>query len=440
MPSISASFELARRALNTHLTVLSTIGHNVANVNTPGYSRQEAILETTAPEKLPEGYIGTGVEVDRMRRVRDEWIAHQIRFESQGRGRWQARADALEQIESLFNEPSDTSLGKVMQQFFEGLSDLANNPEKQTARIVVIERGAALAHLINGQYSHLEQLEESIDARLDAKVKEVNALSSQIAQLNEGIKKGELNGNAASDLRDKRDLLIDQLSHLLNGNIIEMDDGTLTVKVGSQDLVRGGQVFALEPEPEQLHSLITSGELKGLLEVKGELIAGYKGQLDALADNLQKKVNDLHTAGFDLEGTAGIPFFKPLEAPDSAARLLSLNEDIKAHPEKIAASQSGAVGDGRNALNLALLRNDPEITGAYRSMISHLGLESQEAQRMSENQDALLQQLENQRESVSGVSLDEEMINLIKSQKAYQFAAMYTRVIDELLDTLINRF
>ncbi len=439
MPSISASFELARRALNTHLTVLRTIGQNVANVNTPGYSRQEAILETTASEKVPEGYIGTGVEVNRIRRVRDEWIDGQIRFESQERGRWQARADALEQIESLVNEPSDTSLGKVMQQFFEGFSDLANNPEKQTARIVVIEKGTALANLINDQYSRLEQLEDSVNESLNAKVKDVNALTHQIAQLNEGIKKAELTGEGANDLRDQRALRLDQLSTLLDASTFEMDDGTLTVKVGSQDLVRGGQVFALEAEPERLNSLIKSGELKGLLEVKGEVIAGYKGQLDKIAYSLQQKVNELHTAGFDLEGTAGIPFFKPLEASDSAAKLLSLNEDIKAHPEKIAASQSGAVGDGRNALNLALLRNDPEITGAYRSMISQLGLASQEAQRMSENQDALLQQLENRRESVSGVSLDEEMINLIKSQKAYQFAAMYTKVVDELLDTLINR-
>jgi len=527
------SLEIGIRAVRTQRQALHVIGHNIANVNTPGFSRQRAILATT----LPQGSMGTGVKVERVERLRDEVIDFYIREENPTLARWKAKLEILEGLEILFNEPSDNSIGKILNDFWDSWADLANNPESGAARANVKEQGEALCEAFRSLYQNLKNLQVKIDEEIKTEVDQVNSIINQIAHLNEEIEKIELGGRAqANDLRDKRDLLLDELSQLINFKYQEMEDNTLRISVYGQLLVSKTTVSPFLAEAGENGFLevkwkdsgekvvITNGKLKGLLEARDEVIPAFLEQLDTLASTLIEQVNSLHRQGMGLNGTEEVVGWKDftgtlasdgsfeingvvinvaagddldaviakinaqapatgVEAKREGDRLvlmpyslnpqpvkitgdpdgimleefgilanffkgkgaedIDIDDAIKNDLSKIAASSSGAPGDNNNALLILALKDALLFEGGtstfsdyYGKMIANLGVQTKQTSGLKENQEVLLTQLENRRQSICGVSLDEEATNMILFQQAYRAAVYFLQVVDELLDVL----
>jgi len=527
------SLEIGIRAVRTQRQALHVIGHNIANVNTPGFSRQRAILTTT----LPQGEMGTGVKVESVDRIRDEVVDFYIRSENPKLNKWKAKLKNLEEMEILFNEPSDNSIGKILNDFWDSWSDLANNPENGAARANVREQGEAICDAFRTLYQNLRDLQEKIDEEIKTDVDHLNSIINQIADLNKEIEKVELGGRAhANDLRDKRDLLLDELSELTGFEYEEMKDGTIRIGVHGQLLVSKGVVSPFIAEAGENGFLevkwedsgekvaITTGKLKGLMEIRDEVIPRFLSGLDSLASTLIDEVNTLHRQGMGLDGTSKVEGWKDFSGsldsdgsfeingvniqvaagddldaiiakinaekdttgveaskdgdklvlepyslnpqtinitadPDNimldklgilanffsgtGAEDIDLDDAIKSDLSKIAASSNGAPGDNSNALSIYQLKDKPVLEGGsstfsdyYSKIIADLGVETKQTRGLKENQQTLLTQLENRRQSICGVSLDEETTNMILFQQAYRAAVYFLQMIDNLLDVL----
>lgn len=518
MTSTFHSIETAKRSLFTQTTALSTTGHNVANANTEGYSRQKvnmqasiamepfAFLHSTTP-----GQLGTGVEFDSITRVREKFLDDQYRNENTNFGSWSIQRDTLEKLEAIVNEPSNTGFRTVMDNFYKSWSDLSKNPEDVTARRIVKETTLALTDAMNQISRQLGALSEDLNSNIAVKSNEIQGYLGNIANLNSAIVKVESLGDNANDLRDQRDLMTDKLSKIMNISVTDSPQG-YQIQMNGEALVTGGAVTT-EVTSDYLNTAytagtLTNGEVHGMIKSRDTLVSDYQKQMDELANTLAngdikitipagsvlpentvidgvtysgddrilktdlkdvivKGFNGLHQLGYSLDGAsaAGIPFFtvagtdpaNPVSTGITAGNI-SLNAEILADPNKIAsslrtttdASGTETVVKGNNTLAILIanlkdtsikstdgLRN-ATIGAQFSAIVGQLGVQSQEGARQTSNTEFLVQQVETRRQSVSGVSLDEEMSNMIKFQHAYNASARFMTTYDELLDKLIN--
>jgi flagellar hook-associated protein 1 FlgK len=454
---------------------LETTSHNVANANTKGYSRQEAVLATTSPFSYPgmgAGQLGTGVVVQSLRRVRESFLDAQFRNEVKALGRWEVRRDTLEKLEAILNEPGENGLSKLMDRFFAAWQELAKNPESEAARSVVRQEGIALAEAFNHLAAQLNDLSADLTTSVGVRVNEVNSLARQIRDLNAQIVKAESGNMAANDLRDRRDLLLDELAKVVPIQVEEDRYGAVTIVVRDHTLLSGQQVNELRFNPStgevswadgaayapHVTGSNLYGSLEGLLEARDELLTEYRSRLDELVKNIAEAVNRQHRAGAGIDGSTGLDFFSfDVQRPSVT---IKVSEAILGDTKKIAAAQNPignsppgtvppAPGDGSNALLIAQLKNgwdkngdgtiDVVFADQYNSWVADLGVKGQEAARMVDNQELLTSQLDGRRQSVSSVSLDEELTNMVRFQQAYNAAARLITAVDEMLDILINR-
>jgi flagellar hook-associated protein 1 FlgK len=463
---------------------LETTSHNVANANTKGYSRQEAVLATTSPFSYPgmgAGQLGTGVVVQSLRRVRESFLDAQFRNEVKALGRWEVRRDTLEKLEAILNEPGENGLSKLMDRFFAAWQELAKNPESEAARSVVRQEGIALAEAFNHLAAQLNDLSADLTTSVGVRVNEVNSLARQIRDLNAQIVKAESGNMAANDLRDRRDLLLDELAKVVPIQVEEDRYGAVTIVVRDHTLLSGQQVNELRFNPStgevswadgaayapHVTGSNLYGSLEGLLEARDELLTEYRSRLDELVKNIAEAVNRQHRAGAGIDGSTGLDFFSfDVQRPSVT---IKVTDTILNDTKKIAAAtpvrdpESGELvldpatgepvppppGDGSNALLIAQLKNgwdkngdgtiDVVFADQYNSWVADLGVKGQEAARMVDNQELLTSQLDSRRQAVSSVSLDEEMANMVRFQQAYNAAARLITAVDDMLDILINR-
>ncbi|MDD2586991.1 MAG: flagellar hook-associated protein FlgK [Syntrophomonadaceae bacterium] len=487
--------EMGKRSIMAQQTALDVTGHNLSNANTVGYTRQEANLVTTRPYHTPMltgnskvGQLGTGVDVADIRRLRDDFVDGQIRNENKTAGYWDSLENSLAKIEVILNEPSDNGLRGVMDAFWMSWQDLSAHPESEAVRSVVAQRGMALADAINHTDRQLTELKEDLNATVKVKVDEINSIALQLKDLNQQILSIKIAGKQPNDLLDKRDLLIDQLSEIVDVQVSE-DNRTsmVTVQLGGRNLVQDVYYNPLDvkSDTEGMHMVtwqdtgvkasISSGELRGVLDARGktldeaspseykELIPNLMEQLNILAKTIVVKTNDLHRQGYSLNNHKTYPdgkdfFNMPDPNIENWAEFMQVSDAIVNDVKNIAAAteptwENGTkvnFGDGSNALKIAQLKHDlndnddsmiQNITNDdyWRSITAEIGVKSQEAIRMAKNQKVLLSQLESKRQSVSGVALDEEITNMIKFQHAYNASSRYITTIDETLDVIINR-
>ncbi len=457
MAGLFDGLEMGKRALSTHQLWLNTIGHNISNVNTPGYTRQRVAISTTPPLEMPIGQVGTGVKADEIRSIRDLFLNQQYRQENKTLGQWTAMEKTLSQVEALFSEPNSDSLGDLLDKFWASWSDLANNPESVAARTALKEQTNLLTSGLHRIYNHLTDLRQSVDNDAALLVQKVNDLSSELASLNQQIARSELGGQNANDLRDRRDYLIDQLSEYVDVNVVEQKNNTVTVMVGALTIVDGTSSFMLSTQKKGAGLIASSeivwagttkpiknlnGQLKGLVDTRDNVIPKYLEYLDNIAESLITGVNALHQTGYGLDGSTGLNFFDPL---NTSAASIQLNAMIDLDINRIAASKDGEVGDNVNALAIADLKNSPQmmrgtasINEFYNSMIGELGVETGKAKNLKTNYELLTEQVENARQSVQGVSLDEEMAQMIKYQHAFDAAARVITTMDQALETVIQ--
>lgn len=484
MRSSFSGIEISRRALLASQGALDVVNHNTANANTPGFSRQVASLQTTSPYTVPgiykspiPGQVGTGVEIQSITRVRDAFTDRQYRRENKSMGYWTTQEESLSKLEGVFNEPSDTGFQTVLNRFWESLQELSKNPQMDAVRATVRQRGVDLTESFKHTYDSLVQQQADLNAVIEINVQDINSTTLQIRDLNSQILKVEAVGEHANDLRDRRDLLLDSLSKLINVQVNEDQYGVVTVSTVGQTLIQGNFVFEMDtdttmgPNGQELVRPIwqgtgvpvvfDSGAMQGLLDARDNStvppatdgkngIQGYIDQLNMLANSIMTDINAIHQTGYGIDAatTTGLDFFVLNPVSTNYAKDLKLNTAILLDPKLIAASSTaeGVPGNGDNAIMMAQrLTQTSAILGGvslgdyYNGMIAQLGVDTQAAKRFNENQDLLVASIENRRQSVSGVSLDEEMTNMIKYQKTYSSAARMMTTYDEMLDTIINR-
>ncbi|MDJ0782880.1 MAG: flagellar hook-associated protein FlgK [Desulfosarcinaceae bacterium] len=459
MPNIYGMLDVGRTALATQQKAIAVTGNNIANVNTPGYSRQRVHMEQSEPTRSDGGQLGRGVQASReVQRIYDQFLESQIVTENQNFGRWQTQKDGLAKVELLFDEASGYGINNALSMFWGSWQDLSNNPTGHVERTTLVANSEIMAGTFNRMAADLEQLQAETDYAVQRLVDEINPISEQIAELNWKIASIEGAGNTANQYRDERDLLLKDLSEKIDINYFEDGDGFVHVMVGEgRPLVDNVNAWQLETRTNVttgLHDLywvdsagtaqditgeIDGGNLKGHLEVRDTYIPDFRGRLDTLAGEIISQVNTLHTAGYGIDGVStGNDFFSGTDA-----RTIAVHTDIQNDNGLIAAAQAvNAPGDARNAAAIAALQDAATIgsssfQGYYASLVSDAGSYAQESNIYYDYQSSMLRQMESYREEVSGVSLDEEMVNLVKYQNAYNAAAKMVSTVDELLETLI---
>lgn len=461
-------FNSAVSALLASQRSIYVTNHNIDNANTKGYSRQEALQRATNPMNLPNiGFLGTGTEIYDVVRSRDSYVDFKYWNENSPTGEWKVKRETLVELEHLFGEPSDSSFRKYMDEFFSSLEDLSKNPSDYSSRAAVREKAAALTMHIRETAERVDNLKKETDFSIGTKVTRINNIAKQIKNLNGQIYSLEIGGTKANDLRDRRELLVDQLSEIVNVQVSESEDGKYRVGIGGIALVNHIHANELEYKAEDPavsdekeimwdngnKLILRSGELKGLVEVLNSDgtdsayrgIPFYKDKLDTFAKGLIDKVNDVHSQGYGLKGSHEIDFFTGTDAST-----ISLSEDILSDLNNIAAALAeGEVENSENILELIGLREDKTFfTGNnsqgtpddfIKSILSNLSVDSQQASRMWDTQDLIMDNIIQKRESESGVSLNEEMTNMVKFQHSYNAAARMITTMDAIFEVTINR-
>ncbi len=439
------NLSIATRALLAQQVAIETISHNIANVNTPGYTRQEAELVTTE-----DG----AVRVRSVKRYVDTFISGQIRRNAGLLGESQVRHEAMQYVQSVLQEPSDQGLNSTLNQFWSAWQDLAASPESAAVRTNLREVSRRLANQFNTTAGQVTSLRHDLDYKVTTQVQEVNSLANQIAKLNESISKATIYNSQANDLRDQRDMLLDSLSKLVNINYAEdtYGPGMMTVNIGNQALVVGTDVrtLALQPTGQNQHDVVwaddgrtvelNNGGLRGTLQVRDQLLPDQLAQLDQIAASLISQINTRHQAGYGLNNSHQEDFFSGTGASD-----IRISDAVNADVSNIAAaSAADSPGDASVALAIgdlqqALIMNGgtATINAFYQEFIAQIGLQAREADASYRERDLLVEHLTSRRSEASGVSLDEEAVQLMEHQRAYQAAARLVTVMDELMANVI---
>lgn len=562
MSGIWGVFNMASKALLVQQKAINVTGNNIANVNTPGYSRQKLNVETNAPLTSSLGPMGDGVRATGIERKYDRFLGAQIINESQTMGRWEAQKSGLERAEIVLNESGGYGLNHALSEFWTTWQDLSNSPENKSVRAVLVSKSEFLADSFNKNYADLQEAQKDIDAGILGTIEDINRITEDIASLNEKIMATETTGVNANDYRDSRDLLLKELSGMVQINTFENSNGLINISLADgKALVEASSSWDLSTQVNasglrdilwvhndgstaDITGMINDGKLKGYLTTRDTLIGGYLDNLDNLAQSIMNEVNSLHRSGYGLDGSSGLDFFSggvsevmdsaltiyaaegstssfsitlvPGAAPgdvnvntdattgnitvqiedgttdydaiatalethanidsvafaagsgatawnlgagtdtvtisgSTAASGMQVNSAIVNGYNKIAAAEGyntvpgDKPGDSRNAIAIANLQNSLTMNSGtatfdeyYHSLVSDVGQDVEQAELYHAHQSDMMLFMDNYRETVSGVSIDEEMVNLVKYQNAYEAAARVITTADELLQTVMN--
>ena len=484
--------EIAKTGLFVSSKALNVTGNNIANANTVGYTRQRLVLESIRPAALDsrfsqvnKGSIGGGVTVSQLDQVRSEFLDTEFRRENADLGMWNSRTDTLEYIESLINETSDNSMSSTLADFFDSIAELSKDPVNKEIRTNVQQNALKMTETFNHYYNQLTELQRVQNDSMKVTVDRINEILVSIGDYNKQVYAYELSGEKANELRDSRNLLLDELSKYVNIDYTENSQGNLVVSVEGTELVNHMDVTKLEAVADQtgvatgeagFYSIYlegtttafkySSGELKAYQQLRDGNSVDNVGipriisNLNTLAQSISKEFNDVHSGGYTLpyESTlshTGVNFFAVPTGgyANVTAKNFSLSADIMSNVYNIAASDqlvdltaaNDQRGNNKNVLKLLELSSSNDIAvvsnfeNYLKSTIVEVAIESAHTQKMQQSQEAVVTNLSNRREAVSGVSTDEEMIDMVKFQHAYSAASRLITAIDEMLDVLINR-
>ena len=465
MTSAFFGLDMALRALQAQQTGIDVTNHNVANANTSGYSRQNVVHATTEPFAAPgmnrpatAGQLGTGVITKDIQRARDGFLDTQWRAEAGSLAHAANRQDALEQVEVVLDEPQGVGLNALFNEYYRVWNELSNDPgaDSMPVRTTVVQQALSMTGAFNRIAEQLVSIRTGLDSQIQTDVDEINTITNQIFEINSSVVQAEITGQSANDFRDRRDVLMDRLSELVGVSSTENADGSIVVSMGGQVLVNGttaktnltvvpnaGNSNYVDVQYGGVAATIGNSGIAGRIAARDTLVPKYQTQLNTIASNLVTATNALHTTGFDASGNPGVPFFTGTDAGT-----ITVNAAIQGDPSLVAASNT-AGAEGNNEIALAIMRlqtsmvpplpaGTPNSTTAYSSLVAELGTDNRTARNDMDTQHALGDLLQRRRESLSGVSLDEEAVNLIRYQRAYEAAARVMTTYDEMLDKLIN--
>lgn len=465
---LSTAMEIGRNGLNIYRVATEVTSENIANVNTPGYSRQRVLLESAPPTTANGFPMGTGVRIAAVERYYDGLLQQQIVNAETTLGYDTAKSTVLQQIEPTFNDVTNDGLGSAVSNYFGAWQDLTLNPGGYFERQAVLSRSQTLADNFHSVSQTLTDAIASQDAALVPLTSDINDTLKNIAILNGQIRTTELVSGNANETRDQRDQLIRNLAKEIGIKFTENADGTTDVYVQNgatknylvQGILSGslttggvspatsvtindvaGATVAVDPlAATPLYTAPDGGRLWATLQLRDNIIPNYMTQIDTLAKSITDSVNAAHVAGFSPTGGTGQDFFAPAAAVAGAAKNFGLAAGLTS--TTIAASSSIALpGDNSKALEIAQL-SSAKVTGApattfnsfYSSFVSTVGLDVRSSKTTVSQGEAFTRQLTALRESNSGVSLDEELTNLVKYQRSYQASAKLITTASEMLD------
>lgn len=454
MSSLNASLATALSGLMAEQGAMETTTNNVANANTPGYSRQVPVLVTSDPVELGTLTFGTGVTLQKVESITDPLLESQIQQQTQSENQYNTLSSALQQTQLNFTT-STSDIGTEITNFFNSINQLSTDPSDLSVRQGVLTAADNLATSFNTTANTLTQQQQSLDLSVVQTVGQINQLSSQIAQLNGQISTLQNSGETAGSLVDQRQQAIDQLSSLVDVSVIPTNNTLTLTTANGAPLVSGEQSFQLTTqtnsdglhevysEGNNINSQITSGQLGGTIEARDQQIPSIENQLDTLAAGIANSVNAVQTTGYDLNGTLATkePLFNtpPADTTGAAASLSVAMTD----PSQIAASSDGSAGSNGNAELMYALSNQAIIDGQnptnyYSGIVSNVGNAAANASAEQTASSQILQQLNDQLSSVSGVSLDEEAANMVQYQDAYQASAQVITTINDMMYAAIQ--
>ncbi|MGE5432463.1 MAG: flagellar hook-associated protein FlgK [Syntrophomonadaceae bacterium] len=445
---LSRIFDISSRSLGVYQRALDVTSHNVSNANNPDYARQRVVFGSERPDVTNFGEFGAGVKIDDIARVKDTLTDVQIRSYNQKFADVDKRSQVLGQVESLFSEPSDLGLSRLISSFYNSWDELASTPNSTPLRNNVIQAAGRLSTKIQGIHDGLDILRSDLNGQVGEKVQEMNSTIQEIQNLSRQIKSAKATGQAANDLYDRRDKQIDALSKLVNINVHADDQGSVGISIGgifavdeysatAFKAVNVNGKLALVTDDGSATAALTGGEIYASMDLYNNQLTSYQDSVNSIAQNLMDSVNAVHRGGFGLNGVTNADFFTGY---NSGSGVLSFNPDTNA----IAASAvAGNDGNSQNAINIAKLADQKQIDGKtisefYNSFISDIATQKKLNDQSSESNQLVLDQLNNQKSSFSGVSIDEEMTNVIKFQKSYDASAKLIKIADEMLQTLLN--
>ncbi|MHB9024213.1 MAG: flagellar hook-associated protein FlgK [Armatimonadota bacterium] len=454
--------QTAMSGLMAQQRALEVTSQNVANLNTPGYHRQEAVLVSSPSVQIGGSLlsqagasVGSGVDVLTIRRVQDQFLQRQL-WQALGQtARWAMASDGLQQVEQVLAPGTDIDLSTMLNRFFTAWQGLAAHPEEMSARLTVRAEGENLAHTLNDMATKLADVGTQIDFSIEMRVTQINDLSDRLAALNAEIGQAKAEGRAPNDLMDQREEILGQLTTLAGVTNLSNDEATGITNLGGRALVQGNVAFHIQWDAASRQivwqsdgsaATIASGEIAGLLEVRDGVIPSYLQQLDDIAAALAGAVNSLHNNTLNPNGAVtltGAPagdFFN-----GNTAGSIAVSAAILADAGEIATTGTpGAVGDGSLAtqmfnLHQSALIGTQTLNQTAESLVGLVGTATRTAQTNLQASTALQNQVQVQQQAVSGVSLDEEMANLLVYQRAYDASARVLSIADQMLQTLLER-
>ncbi|MGY6500879.1 MAG: flagellar hook-associated protein FlgK [Acidimicrobiales bacterium] len=457
-----SALQTALSGLNAHQKALQTAGHNAANAATPGYSRQRVDLKSVGGGVIPAVWskgngIGNGVQAGSLIRIRDEFLEARMLREVGTGAQLKSLGSVMNRVEMIFPEPSDVGLAHQLAELWGAFDDVANQPGSVSTRIALLERATTVAHELNRASAELGNLHTSVTGQADVLVSEVNSTAARVAELNQAVRNATAAGLSPHDLADERDRMIERLGELVGVTTQPGEFGVMNVYLGGTALVRGDRAeqLALEvsstPGPTGLSDIsvrwakdgypaqVKGGEIAGLVDGVNRAIPKYLQNIDSVAVALVGQINSLHTAGFDLDGNAGLEFFVSADGGPITASNVRLNSALT--PRGVAASDDPTApldaGAARRLAGIGEAPGRPDLV--YNELIGALGVETQALGRRQSIQNEVIRQVDDAREGVRGVNIDEEMVAMVQAQHAYSASARLMTAIDEMLVTLITR-
>lgn len=466
MGGLLAALNSGKTSLITNQKSIEIVGNNIANVNTEGYSRQQAELSQIPAVNFGNFFIGQGVTVSDVSRDHDVFISRQLQEKSIAFGEESGKSIPLTELERVFNV-SDENLASEIDKFFDAWQQLTTNPSGQVERDMVLQRGQLMGDAFAATYEELENVRHNLNNKIVSQIPNLNEKISEIAKLNDRIFQVEISGQSANAARDQRDLLVEDLSRALGVQTYTDNRGMLAVQLpGGTPLVQGNQAMTLSTvtSGSDVNLQVTiggiakdvtlremGGELRGMFEIRDVFIADLRTDLDTLAVELTNSVNAEHVNGWYTDPGTGLPatgqtFFNDISAlPPGTPPSRHINVALPDSRYLAAAGQNTAApGDNENALNIAALETTYLIGGTdtyetfFAGIVSTVGIEASRNNLALKGAEDATIQLHNLRDGFAGVSLEEEMIDLIQFQRGFESSAKFLSTIDEMMAALLQ--
>lgn len=469
MPGLFSILNMGSQSLQAHQLGIEVAGHNLANVNNPAYSRQRVALQTTTPQQTSVGQLGTGVQAIAIEQVRETIYDRQYELETSITSYLQSQQKSLGMLQSYLNERVDRQgattdssgalssggIAAAMQSLFDSFSQLSLNPSSLSDRTVLLQNASMLANRFNQLSSDLDSLTSFLNDSISSDVNKANGLLQDIVDLNKEISQQEFGSDAkANDLRDLRQQKLEELAGIFKIDVSEEPDGGLNISINGNLIVSGSTlidsfetstdangnvVVMLKNSANQVQS--GGGSIQGAIDLRDQVIANVKTNINNLAAQLISEVNAIHSGGYNMNGTNGEDFFTGTDAAT-----IKVNNALVQNPSLIQLNDSANSSNSNQVVNeLAQLAtkkipglNNSTFSEAYRQIVENVGSEANRVNQRLDDQNTVKNLILQKRNSVSGVSVDEEMTELMKYQRAFEASAKLISIVDDLLDSVLS--